>query len=74
MTILAGCLMILAALLVFYGKIFQASIIYQLPNSIFLYLGITNKDYIGSLFVGIGILLGLMTIWKMHTGKLNKGL
>lgn len=66
--------MILGSVLVVFGKIFEASIVYQIPNAIFLYLSINNQDYFGATTIAIGLSLGLTTIYLMQKGVLNKGL
>ena len=73
-TTFAGLVMILGSYMTFKGRIFEASLIYQVPNSIFMYLGIKNGDYLGATLVFIGVSFALATIYKMHTGVLKKGI
>ena len=72
--IIAGAFMILGAYLFYRGQVFLASIIYQIPNSIFLIIAFQNKDIFGGLTVFVGICLALATIYKMHTGSFVKNL
>ena len=74
LTIIAGVIMILGAYLFFIGKVFETSIVYQIPNAIYLLNAYNHKDLLGFLFVLVGIILAVATIYKMHIGVLKKGI
>ncbi len=66
--------MIVGAALFYKGKVFEASLVYQLPNAIYLYLGYKSQDWVSMIVVAIGVGLALLTIYKMHTGVFVKDL
>ena len=72
--IIGGLLLITGAFLMFQGKIFQSTVFYLVADIIWIYLGFLTGDVIGTLFIGIGALLGLGAFIKMHYGKMHKTL
>ena len=74
MITMAGFFMIFGAYLFYRGSVFYASLVYQIPNSIYAYVAIKNHDFLGFIIVVIGVSLALATIYKMHKGEFVKNL
>lgn len=73
-SIIGGLLLILGAYFVFKGEIFKSVLVYFIADICWVLLAYNAKDYIGLVFISIGMLLGLGAYMKMNTGKLRKDL
>ena len=74
MATIGGLLLICAALLMFYGKIYEASIFYITADIAWVYLAFISGNIIGAGFVLVGGLLNLGVFIKMSQNKFVKNL
>lgn len=72
--LLGGLLLILGAWFVFKGEIYKSVGVYFLADIMWVLLSFRNKDYVGSTFIIIGMLLGLAAFIKMNYGQMRKDL
>lgn len=74
MAILGGILLICAALLMFKGKIYEASMLYIAADIAWIYLAWLSSNMIGAALVLIGGILNFGVFLKMHKGMFVKDL
>ena len=74
MSVLGGILLIIGAYFVYRGQIFTSVFIYILADVCWVILAIQREDYLGSIFISVGMLLGLLAYLKMNTGIMEKTL
>ena len=72
--IAGGLLLILGAFFVFKGDIFKSVGIYFVADICWVVLAYQHNDYLGMIFISIGMLLGVGAFIKMNTGVFNKTL
>lgn len=72
--LLGGILLIVGAFLVFKGEIFKSVSVYLAADVCWILMAFQNKDYIGAIFIIIGMTLGLLAYLKMNKGQLHKTL
>ena len=73
-SIAGGVLLIIAALLMFKGNIYKASVFYLLADISWMFLALTASNYIGFLFVMVGLFLNIGVFLKMHKKEFVKNL
>jgi len=69
-----GILLILGAWLVFKGEIFVATLNYVIADIMWVLNAINIGDNEGTIFIIIGMLLGIAATYKMQIGSLAKSL
>jgi len=72
--ILGGILLNIGAYLTFRGKIYEAVIVYLFADLCWIIMAYQTNDYIGSVFIIVGTVLGFLAYLKMRNGEMNKSL
>jgi uncharacterized membrane protein len=72
--LVGGILLIIGAFFMYRGLAMYSILTYFLADIAWAVMSYQNKDYIGLLFVIIGMLLGFGVFLKMHTGFFVKNL
>ena len=72
--ILGGILLNIGAYLTFKGKIYEAVIVYLFADICWIIMAYETNDYIGSVFIIVGTVLGFLAYLKMRNGEMNKSL
>ncbi len=73
-SIIGGLILVLAAVLMYRGNIFQASFCYICADFVWIYLTYLTGEYTGTIFVIIGTMLNIGVFIKMHKGIFIKNL
>ena len=73
-SVLGGLLLIIGAYFVYRGEIFTSVLIYFIADVCWCFLAYQNKDYLGIVFIAVGMLLGLGAFVNMNSGVLRKTL
>jgi len=74
LAILGGILLNIGAFLMFRGLAFQAIIVYIFADICWIFMALEKHDYIGAVFIGIGMTFGFLAYLKMRSGKMHKNL
>ncbi len=72
--LVGGILLIIGAFFVFRGQIFYSVFAYFIADIAWIMLAYSSGDLVGTALVSIGMLLGIGSYYKMHTGKMYKSL
>lgn len=72
--ILGGILLVVGAYFTMSGKVMIAVGVYFIADCCWVFLAFQSGDFIGSVFVLVGMLLGLLAFLKMNYGKMRKTL
>lgn len=72
--IIGGLLMNVGAYYTFKGEIFKSVMLYLVADLMWIMLSVDAKDYIGAIFIFIGMTLGIAAFYKMGSGKMKKDL
>jgi hypothetical protein len=72
--ILGGILLNIGAYLTYKGMIFRAVFIYLVADLCWVIMAYERDDYLGMIFIFIGIIFGILAYWKMKSGKMQKEL
>ena len=73
-SIIGGLLLILGAYFVFQGEVFKSVFVYFIADICWCLLAYDKGDYLGLVFITIGMLLGLGAYLKMNYGQMRKTL
>lgn len=71
---IGGLILVLAAVLMYNGRIFQASFCYICADFIWIYLAYLTGEYVGTILVLIGTILNIGVFIKMNKGVFVKNL
>lgn len=71
---LGGILLVLGAIALFFGKVQWSVGLYFIADTMWLAMAIQANDLTGTIFVGLGMLLGLGVFIKQHFGIFHKDL
>ena len=74
LAILGGILLNIGAFLMFRGLAFQAIIVYIFADICWVFMALQKEDYIGAVFITIGMTFGFLAYLKMRSGKMHKNL
>lgn len=72
--IIGGVLLNVGAFLTYRGRIFEAVWAYLVADLCWMAMAWARDDRWGVLFIGVGILFGLLAFWRMQRGKMEKSL
>ena len=72
--ILGGILLNVGAYLTYKGKIYQSVILYLFADLCWIVMAYEKNDYIGAIFIGVGVIFGYLAFKKMQSGKMQKNL
>jgi Flp pilus assembly protein TadB len=72
--LIGGILLIIGSLTIYMGKIFWSVGIFFLADCCWIIIALQTGDVLGSIFVVIGMTLGLLAFVRMQTGKMRKDL
>ena len=72
--ILGGILLNIGAYLTYKGKIYEAVIVYLFADVCWVVMAYERDDYIGVVFIVIGVTFGFLAFLKMRNGQMNKNL
>jgi hypothetical protein len=72
--VLGGILLNFGAYLTYKGKIYQSVIIYLFADLCWIIMAYEKNDYLGTLFISIGVVFGYLAFKKMRSGKMQKNL
>ena len=72
--ILGGLLLNIGAFLTYKGKIYEAVIVYLFADICWVIMAYDRADYVGVVFIVIGVTFGFLAFLKMRNGKMNKNL
>jgi len=72
--ILGGILLNIGAYLTYKGKIYEAVIVYLFADICWVVMAYERDDYLGVVFIVIGVTFGFLAFLKMKNGKMNKNL
>jgi len=74
LAVLGGILLNIGAFLMFRGLAFQAIIVYIFADICWIFMAIQKDDYVGAIFITIGMTFGFLAYLKMRSGKMHKNL
>lgn len=74
LAVIGGILLNIGAFLMFRGLAFQAIIVYIFADCCWIFMALSNDDYMGAAFIAIGMTFGFLAYLKMRSGKMNKSL
>jgi len=74
LAILGGILLNIGAFLMYRGLAFQAIIVYIGADICWVFMALQKEDYIGAVFIFIGMTFGFLAYLKMRSGKMHKNL
>jgi len=74
LAVLGGILLNIGAFLMFRGLAFQAIIVYIFADICWIFMALQKDDYIGAVFITVGMIFGFLAYLKMRSGKMNKSL
>lgn len=74
LALIGGLLLIVGAWFVYQGNIFRSVIIYFVADICWVMIALYDKDYLGAVFIFVGMTLGLLAYLKMNSGKMRKDL
>ena len=72
--VLGGVLLNFGAYLTYKGEIYKSVIIYLLADLCWIIMADEKSDYLGALFIAIGVIFGGLAFKKMQSGKMQKNL
>ena len=72
--VLGGILLNIGAYLTFKGQIFNAVIVYLFADVCWIIMAYERDDYLGALFIVVGVIFGFLAFMKMKNGKMDKSL
>ena len=72
--VLGGILLNFGAYLTYRGKIYQSVIIYLFADLCWIIMAYEKNDYLGALFISLGVVFGYLAFKKMRSGKMQKNL
>lgn len=72
--ILGGILLNFGAYLTYKGEIYKSVIIYLFADLCWIIMAYEKNDYLGALFIAIGVVFGGLAFRKMQNGKMQKNL
>ena len=72
--VLGGILLNFGAYLTYKGEIYKSVIIYLLADLCWIVMAYEKNDYIGAIFIGVGVIFGYLAFKKMQSGKMQKNL
>jgi len=72
--IIGGILLNIGAYLTFEGKIYQAVIVYLFADICWIAMAYIRDDLLGTIFISIGVIFGLLAFYKMKSGQMSKNL
>lgn len=73
-SVVGGLILVLAAILMYRGNIFQASFCYICADFVWIYLAYLTGEYTGTILVIFGTVLNVGVFIKMHKGIFVKNL
>lgn len=71
---IGGLLLIVGAFLQWRGFIFRAIVCWIFADVCWIINALLSNDYMGTVTIAVGLVLGVLTTIKMHTGKFHKKL
>ena len=71
-SIIGGVLMIFGAFFMFKGLVYYASMMYLVADVCWILLSVRDSDVVGTIFIIIGTILGILTFLKLHYNILLK--
>ena len=71
---IGGILLIVGAFFTYKGDIYKSVITYTLADIVWIILGIKSGAIVGTIFIVIGVILGIFAWLKMNSGEFNKTL
>jgi hypothetical protein len=74
LAILGGILLNIGAFLMFRGLAFQAIVVYIFADICWVFMALQREDYIGAVFIFVGMTFGFLAYLKMRSGKMHKSL
>jgi hypothetical protein len=74
LAILGGILLNIGAFLMFRGLAFQAIIVYIFADCCWIFMALKDNDYVGAVFIAVGMTFGFLAYLKMRSGKMHKTL
>jgi len=74
LAVFGGVLLNIGAYLMYRGLAFQAIIVYIFADICWVFMALQKEDYIGAVFIFIGMTFGFMAYLKMRSGKMHKNL
>lgn len=72
--LIGGILLNIGAYLTFKGKIYEAVIVYLFADVCWIIMAYQESDFMGSVFILVGTLFGLLAFMKMQRGEMKKSL
>lgn len=72
--LLGGILLNIGAYLTFKGKIYESVFAFLLADICWVIMAYERDDYLGMVFIIIGVIFGLLAFLKMQNGQMNKSL
>lgn len=72
--VIGGLLLNIGAYLTFKGKIYEAVIIYLFADLSWIIMAYQREDFLGVLFIFVGVVFGLFAFLKMKNGEMSKTL
>jgi len=72
--VLGGLLLNVGAFLTFKGQIFRAVIIYLFADLCWIIMAYERDDYLGVIFIIVGVVFGFLAFMKMKNGEMKKTL
>ena len=74
LAMLGGILLNVGAFLMFRGLAFQSVIVYLFADICWVLMALQREDYMGAVFIFVGMSFGFLAYWKMRSGKMHKSL
>ena len=71
---LGGIILIYGAFLTYKGQIFLSVGAYLSADACWIINAYYNSDLVGSVFISLGMIFGILATYKMKTGKMEKNL
>jgi len=72
--VLGGILLNIGAYLTYKGLIFRAVMVYLVADVCWVLMAYERQDWLGMVFIVVGIVFGLLAFAKMRSGNMEKEL
>ena len=72
--VIGGILLNIGAYLTYKGKIYESVVSFLLADMCWVVMAYERDDYLGMLFITVGVTFGVLAFLKMQTGKMRKNL
>jgi len=72
--VIGGLLLNIGAYLTFRGKIYEAVLVYLFADVCWIIMAYEREDFLGVVFIIVGVTFGVLAFLKMKRGDMNRNL